>query len=71
MEDKALLAAQLQKKWQPVLEHPDLPAINDSYRKNVTTILLEIQEHTYQVFYQIVLSSHLMKILLYYRLLIF
>jgi len=44
MEDKALLAEQLQKKWQPVLEHPELPKIEDSYRKNVTTILLENQE---------------------------
>ena len=44
MEDKALLAEQLQKKWQPVLEHPELPSITDSYRKNVTTILLENEE---------------------------
>jgi len=44
MEDKALLAEQLQKKWQPVIEHPDLPSIEDSYRKNVTTILLENNE---------------------------
>ncbi len=44
MEDKALLAEQLQKKWQPVLEHPELPAIKDSYKRNVTTILLENEE---------------------------
>ena len=44
MEDKALLAEQLQKKWQPVLEHPELPSIKDSYRRNVTTILLENEE---------------------------
>jgi len=44
MEDKALLAEQLQKKWQPVLEHPELPTIKDSYRRNVTTILLENEE---------------------------
>ena len=44
MEDKALLAEQLQKKWQPVLEHPELPAISDSYKRNVTTILLENEE---------------------------
>jgi hypothetical protein len=42
--DKALLTEQLQKKWQPVLEHPDLAPITDSYKKNVTTILLENQE---------------------------
>ena len=44
MEDKALLAEQLQKKWQPVLEHPELAPIQDSYKKNVTTILLENEE---------------------------
>ncbi len=35
---------QLQEKWQPVLEHPDLPKIEDSYRRAVTTIILENQE---------------------------
>ena len=34
----------LQEKWQPVLEHKDLPEINDSYRKAVTTVILENQE---------------------------
>ena len=34
----------LQEKWQPVLEHNDLPEIQDSYRKAVTTIILENQE---------------------------
>jgi len=34
----------LQEKWQPVLEHNDLPEIKDSYRKAVTTIILENQE---------------------------
>jgi hypothetical protein len=34
----------LQEKWQPVLEHNDLPQIKDSYRKAVTTIILENQE---------------------------
>jgi len=34
----------LQEKWQPVLEHNDLPEINDSYRKAVTTVILENQE---------------------------
>jgi len=27
----------LQEKWQPVLEHPDLPRIEDSYKRAVTT----------------------------------
>jgi len=34
----------LQEKWQPVLGHPDLPEINDSYRRAVTTVILENQE---------------------------
>ena len=34
----------LQEKWQPVLEHPDLPKISDSYRRAVTTVILENQE---------------------------
>ena len=34
----------LQEKWQPVLQHPDLPEIKDSYRRAVTTIILENQE---------------------------
>jgi len=34
----------LQEKWQPVLEHPDLPKIQDSYKRAVTTVILENQE---------------------------
>jgi len=34
----------LQEKWNPIIEHPSLPEIGDSYRKNVTTVLLENQE---------------------------
>jgi len=34
----------LQEKWQPVLEHPDLPKIQDSYKRAVTTLILENQE---------------------------
>ena len=34
----------LQEKWQPVLEHPDLPQIEDSYKRAVTTVILENQE---------------------------
>jgi hypothetical protein len=33
-----------EKKWQPVLEHPDLPKITDSYRRAVTSVILENQE---------------------------
>ena len=34
----------LQEKWQPVLEHPELPKIGESYRRAVTTVILENQE---------------------------
>ena len=33
-----------QQKWQPVLEHPELPKIGDAYRRAVTTLILENQE---------------------------
>lgn len=38
------LSEQNEKKWQPVLEHPDLPKIGDSYRRAVTATILENQE---------------------------
>jgi len=38
------LTENLQEKWQPVLEHPDLPKINDAYKRAVTTVILENQE---------------------------
>ena len=37
------LSESLQQKWQPVLEHSDLPAIKDPYRKAVTAVVLENQ----------------------------
>jgi hypothetical protein len=38
------LSEQYEKKWQPVLEHPDLPKVSDSYRRAVTATILENQE---------------------------
>ena len=38
----------LGEKWKPIIEHPSLPEIKDSYRKNVTTVLLENQEKALQ-----------------------
>ena len=38
------LTENLQEKWQPVLEHPDLPKIEDGYKRAVTTVILENQE---------------------------
>jgi hypothetical protein len=34
----------LQEKWAPILEHNSLPAIQDTYKKAVTAVLLENQE---------------------------
>ena len=34
----------LQEKWSPVLAHPDLPKIEDAYKRAVTTLILENQE---------------------------
>ena len=34
----------LQEKWQPVLEHPDLTEIKDNYKRAVTSGILENQE---------------------------
>ena len=33
-----------QEKWNPILEHEDMPVIEDSYKKRVTAILLENEE---------------------------
>ena len=42
------LSENLQEKWGPVLDHPDLPQIKDSYRKAVTAVLLENEEKSIQ-----------------------
>ena len=38
------LSESIQNKWQPVLDHPDLPKISDSYKRAVTSVVLENQE---------------------------
>jgi len=38
------LSENLQEKWQPILEHSDLPEIKDNYKKAVTAVILENQE---------------------------
>ena len=38
------LSEDIQKKWEPVLEHADLPEIKDPYRKAVTALVLENQQ---------------------------
>jgi len=38
------LSEDLQKKWAPVLEHADMPAIKDPYKRAVTAVILENQQ---------------------------
>mgnify|MGYP003339893490 FL=1 len=37
------LSEGLQKKWETVLEHPEMAPIKDPYRKAVTAVILENQ----------------------------
>ena len=39
-----MLAEELNNKWKPILEHPDLTPIKDVHRRNVTAALLENTE---------------------------
>lgn len=39
-----LTAEQIQEAWKPVLDHKEIPAIHDSYRRKVTGILLQNQK---------------------------
>jgi len=39
-----MLNEELQNKWQPILEHPELDAIKDPHKKAVTAIVLENTE---------------------------
>lgn len=38
------LSEQVEKKWEPVLNHENLPTIEDSYKRAVTAVVLENQE---------------------------
>jgi hypothetical protein len=38
------LSEAIQNKWAPVLDHPDLGAITDPYKRSVTAVVLENQE---------------------------
>ncbi len=38
------LSEDIKEKWQPVMEHADLPEIKDAYKRDVTLRLLENQE---------------------------
>ena len=40
----ALLNEELEAKWSPILEHPEMAKIADPYKKAVTAIVLENQQ---------------------------
>ena len=52
------LSEEIQKKWAPILEHPDLPAIKDPYRKAVTAMVLENQERAVMEEYRQLNETH-------------
>ena len=39
------LTENLNEKWAPVLDHPDLPKITDSHKRAVTAMCLENTEY--------------------------
>jgi hypothetical protein len=41
-------AGKLVEKWEPILEHEDMPEIKDPYKKAVTAVMLENQEKEMQ-----------------------
>ena len=50
--NRQMITESARKKWAPILEHKALPEIKDSYKKTVTTILLENQERALRESYQ-------------------
>lgn len=40
-QEKAFLSEEVKKKWAPVIDNENLPTIKESWKKKVTTILLE------------------------------
>jgi hypothetical protein len=40
------LYEELQNKWQPIIEHSDLPTISDSHKRSVTAVCLENTERS-------------------------
>jgi len=54
------LSETLQEKWQPVLEHSDLPEIKDAYRRAVTTVILENQEKALKKTLHFLVKLHLL-----------
>jgi hypothetical protein len=52
------LSEDLQKKWDPILEHNDLASITDPYKKAVTTVVLENQEKAFREERNITEATH-------------
>jgi hypothetical protein len=43
-KQQMILTEEAQRKWAPVLQHPDLPSISDPHRRAVTAVILENTE---------------------------
>ena len=48
----------LLKKWAPILEHANLPAFKDQYKKEVTAVLLENQERESAKSQEVLFETH-------------
>ena len=57
------LSENLQEKWEPILEHSDLPSIEDNYKKAVTAVILENQEKHLQKTELLLKKLHLLMLL--------
>jgi hypothetical protein len=54
------LAEEIQKKWSPVLDHPDLGAIKDAHRRSITAVVLENTERALRETANMGASQHLL-----------
>jgi hypothetical protein len=54
------LAEEIQKKWAPILDHPDLGAIKDVARRSITAMMLENTEKALRETAQMGASQHLL-----------
>ncbi len=54
------LAEEIQKKWSPVLDHPDLGAIKDAHRRSITAVVLENTEKALRETAAMGASQHLL-----------
>jgi len=49
------LQEDIQRKWEPILAHPDLAPIKDTHRRSVTAVVLE---NTKKLFVKLTTMSH-------------